>query len=124
MSDTNGIPSAPDGPPPGAPGSPEMPIAPPPAATPPQMPDFGAARMPEEVAAPKPMNAAGRTVLILWIAVAAVILVAAVFIASQVIQGFSQFGQPGGDGSSCTFTGEPSDQQMQDCLDGMESSTP
>ncbi|MFT4232637.1 MAG: hypothetical protein QM606_07685 [Leucobacter sp.] len=55
-----------------------------------------------------------------WIVTAAVVLLGAIVILSQVIRGFSEFGPIGefGEPSSCTFDHEPTDAALASCADG------
>jgi len=82
--------------------------------------------MPEDVADPKPINAVGRTVLVVWALVAALVVIVGIVIAVQVFRGFNEFGQPGlpGGGSSCSFDHEPTDQELQACMDATDPSSP
>ena len=123
MSDANGMFGVPIGPPPGAPGSPEAPILPHIAATPvpPAMPDFGPSKAPE---AP-PMSGVSRLAMGIWIAVAAVILIVGVFVATQVFRGFSESGLPGVQGGvSCLLDSGLDEVGSAACLDDVEPFVP
>lgn len=111
MSETNGMPGIPDGPPPGAPGSPEAPITPPP--VPPAMPDFGPTKAPEA----KPMNGLGTAAMMLWILGILAFVIVAGFILIQVVRGFSAdpFGGVSSD-DSCVFDHDPTDQELASCV--------
>ena len=121
MSDPNISGGSPPEPVPSMPGSPEFPAPPAHFGPTPGIPDFGPSGLPAGVADARPMNAVGRTALVLWCVFAGVVLLGAILIVSQAVRGFgdvSPFDQSGGSGGSCVFDHEPSDRELQGCFGG------